>query len=94
MKLMTSLIIASLFSISCNKNKLQKNSAFKPVCEANFSVSNPGSVTCTSGSSACGTKFGSGTMNVYCIDESDTILTTAKCSNGDVQPVCEQLLRN
>ena len=83
-------VLVFLFSASCKRKdssddvpKIQKNSAFKPLCGEHG-----GLVPCASGSPACGTKPGSGELKVYCIDEDDTILSeTPKCTVG-VRPIC------
>ena len=88
MKIITSLILISLFFISGCKykkdgkedqekeegNKIQKNSAFKPACQSSNTV------ICNTGSPACGTEPGAGELKIYCIDENDIILSD--------QPIC------
>ena len=88
MKIITSLILISLFFISGCKykkdgkedqekedgNKIQKHSAFKPTCQSHNTV------TCKIGNPACGTKPGEGGLTVYCIGENDIILSN--------QPLC------
>ena len=86
MKLITLLILFSLFAVTSCKNKkaqidekeegnkIQKNSAFKPACQSSKTV------TCNTGNPACGTEPGAGELKIYCIDENDIILSD--------QPIC------
>lgn len=83
MRFMLLFMLVFLSSTGCKRKsasddapKIQKNSAFKPVCGEHGEL-----VPCASGSPACGTKPGSGELKVYCIDEDDTILPeTPKCT--------------
>ena len=61
---------------------IQKNSAFKAVCEESSYASLP--PRCGARAEvACGTKVGSGDLRAYCIDEKDVILET--------MPQCESI---
>ena len=63
--------------------KIQKNSAFVPVCGDTVIA------WCDGDNPACGTVRGSGNLKAYCIDEDDTVLGEASCFNKDLgQPRC------
>ena len=68
---------------SSEKSKIQKSSAFEPRCpnKGYFFVS----VKCSSGNPACGTVPGSGNLEIYCIDNNDTILDASPfcCVHGE-----------
>ena len=82
----------SIDSNAYKKPKIQKSSAFAPRCLHR----NAGTVECDDGSPACGTRPGTGELQVYCINKDDTILPEiASCSNkGWGLPQCVQLVQN
>lgn len=68
--------------------KIQKNSNFQATCT---NLGSKSDVKCTEGTPACGTKPGSATISVYCIDLNDNILSLwyVKCDDENSFATCE-----